>query len=115
VAEKKRGGLLRSGFSFVLGSIAGVVGGLLLAPRSGKETCEKLKVKGENLIGTSKKDILDKGEKLKTKISEAADELKKKVEKITEVSKEEVEKAEKTAEKIVKPTQKKGRKKSDES
>lgn len=112
---EKKGGFLRSFFSFVTGAVAGAIGGLLLAPRSGKETCEKLKVKGEDLVGTSKKDILDKGEKLKTKISEAAGELKKKVEKIAEVSKEEVEKVEKTTKKIVKPTQKKSRKKSDES
>ena len=92
MAEKK-GGFLRSFFSFVMGAVAGAVGGLLLAPRAGKETLEQLKTKGEELIETGKKSALDKSGELRTKIDETTKKLRKKVETIVEAKEEKTEKA----------------------
>ncbi|HDP70117.1 MAG TPA: YtxH domain-containing protein [Actinobacteria bacterium] len=91
MAEKK-GGFFRSLFSFILGGVTGAIGGLLLAPRSGKETRERLKIKGEELIESGKKSVLSGGEDLKSKVEDATKKLKEKVGEVTEAVKEKAEK-----------------------
>ena len=50
VEKRKRGKFA----SFILGGIAGVVGGLLLAPKSGRQTREDIKKKADEVINQSK-------------------------------------------------------------
>jgi gas vesicle protein len=70
--EKKRGG-------FVVGAIAGVLAGLLLAPKSGRETREQLFGEGgigsqvdriRDAIGAGKDSAADQNEALRRKIEE---------------------------------------------
>lgn len=49
MADKGKGGIARL-FTFVIGGIVGAVGGLLLAPRPGKENREWLKERAEELM-----------------------------------------------------------------
>ncbi|MGL5295628.1 MAG: YtxH domain-containing protein [Culicoidibacterales bacterium] len=69
-------------FGAVLGAAAGAVAGVLLAPKSGKETRENLAEKAEELKTMTPDEIkekaLEKAEELKEKALEKAEELKEK-------------------------------------
>ncbi len=79
--RKRRGG-------FVIGALAGAVAGLMLAPKSGKETRQQLfgeggvgaqvdRVKGA--LGAGKESAVDQSEALKRKIEETRARLRKQV------------------------------------
>lgn len=55
MAEKRRRGKFAS---FILGGIAGAIGGLLFAPKSGKQTRETIKKRADDIIDQSK-DVYD--------------------------------------------------------
>ena len=76
--SKKRGG-------FLVGTIAGVVAGLLLAPKSGRETREQLFGQGgigsqvdriKGAIGAGKDSAADQNEVLRRKIEETRERLR---------------------------------------
>ena len=76
--SKKRGG-------FLVGTIAGVVAGLLLAPKSGRETREQLFGQGgigsqvdriKGAIGAGKDSAADQNEALRRKIEETRERLR---------------------------------------
>jgi len=76
--SKKRGG-------FVVGTIAGVVAGLMLAPKSGRETREQLFGQGgiggqvdriKGAIGAGKDSAADQNEVLRRKIEETRERLR---------------------------------------
>ena len=80
-ARKRRGG-------FIFGALAGAVAGLMLAPRSGKETRAQLfgeggfggqvdRVKGA--LGAGKDSAADQSEALKRKIEETRERLRQQV------------------------------------
>ena len=79
--RRRRGG-------FIFGALAGAVAGLMLAPRSGKETREQLfgeggfgsqvdRVKGA--LGAGKESAADQSEELKRKIEETRERLRRQV------------------------------------
>ena len=77
-SKKKRGG-------FLVGTIAGVVAGLLLAPKSGRETREQLFGQGgiggqvdriKGAIGAGKDSAADQNEALRRKIEETRERLR---------------------------------------
>jgi len=79
--RRRRGG-------FIFGALAGAVAGLMLAPRSGKETREQLfgeggfgsqvdRVKGA--LGAGKDSAADQSEALKRKIEETRERLRQQV------------------------------------
>jgi gas vesicle protein len=81
VRRRRRGG-------FIFGALAGAVAGLMLAPRSGKETREQLfgeggfgsqvdRVKGA--LGAGKDSAADQSEALKRKIEETRERLRQQV------------------------------------
>jgi gas vesicle protein len=76
--KKKRGG-------FLVGALAGVVAGLLLAPKSGRETREQLLGQGgfggqvdriKGAIGAGKDSAMDQNEALRRKIEETRERLR---------------------------------------
>jgi hypothetical protein len=76
--SKKRGG-------FLVGTLAGVVAGLLLAPKSGRETREQLFGQGgiggqvdriKGAIGAGKDSAADQNEALRRKIEETRERLR---------------------------------------
>ena len=66
--RKRRGG-------FIFGALAGAVAGLMLAPRSGKETRSQLK----GALGAGKDSAADQSEALKRKIEETRERLRQQV------------------------------------
>jgi gas vesicle protein len=92
----------RSFIAFLLGGIIGLIGGLLLAPRSGKETREQWRKKGEELLEQGKETLetqrerlqevaVEKSEKLRSRIEEAKERIKSGVDTAAEYAKEGVE------------------------
>jgi gas vesicle protein len=85
--------------AFIVGGVVGVVGGLLMAPRPGKETREQLKKRAEELMeecedkygdqcGSARSMAFGRGEDLKSKIDEAREKLLSGVESATQAVKE---------------------------
>jgi len=66
--RRRRGG-------FIFGALAGAVAGLMLAPRSGKETRSQLK----GALGAGKDSAADQSEALKRKIEETRERLRQQV------------------------------------
>jgi len=82
-AAKKAAGKKRGGFLF--GAVMGAVAGLLLAPKSGKETREQLFGQGAlgaqvdrimGAVGAGKDSAADQNEELKRKIEETRERLR---------------------------------------
>ena len=69
----------------VLGAITGAIGGLLLAPRSGKETRKLLKKKAEEMEEGAKEAIKFGSEKVKDTSEKAIKIAKDKVEDIKDI------------------------------
>jgi gas vesicle protein len=67
-ARRRRGG-------FIFGALAGVVAGLMFAPKSGKETRDQLK----GALGAGKDSAADQSEALKRKIEETRERLRQQV------------------------------------
>lgn len=100
MAEERKGGLAGI-LGFLFGVVLGAIGGLLFAPKPGKETREELRKRADELLEQSKeaysvqrerlqKVASEKGEQLKTKIGEAKEKLSEQVGAATEVAKEKV-------------------------
>jgi gas vesicle protein len=80
--KKKRGG-------FIVGALAGIMAGLLLAPKSGRETREQLFGQGgiggqvdriKGAIGAGKDSAADQNEALRRKIEETRERLRSQME-----------------------------------
>ncbi len=89
--SKEKSSPVKTLFGFLAGVISGATLGLLLAPKSGKETREELKTKGEELFVVSKEDLAKKTKELKIKVDEVTKDLEKGIEKLKPHEKKEAE------------------------
>lgn len=120
MAEKRKGGFARLA-AFILGGAIGAIGGLLFAPRSGKETRERFKERAEEMVEEGRKSYeeqrgrvlelaSEKGQELKGRIEEARERLAAGVESASKAVRERIEqvggKAEETAEKTEEKSEK---------
>ena len=103
MAERRGGGLIGL-LGFMVGTVVGAVGGLLLAPKSGAETREELKTKADELVEQGKETYqvqkekvqqmaTEKSEALRSKIEEAKDKLRTQVDSATDFAKEKLDRA----------------------
>lgn len=110
------GGRARGLFSFLIGGVFGAIGGLLLAPRSGKETREMLKTRADEFMEqgretySAQRDRLqviagEKTEELKGRIEDAKERLKTGIDTAAGVARERVERMAKRAEESAEATQ----------
>lgn len=104
MSEEKRGGFYSACKGFILGSLVGVVVGLLTAPKPGKELRDELKAKTDELIEqgresysaqkeklqealeTGKQAAVQRSDELKEKIEETKEKVKKQVDRVTELA-----------------------------
>lgn len=75
-------GKRKFGVGLVIGGIAGLVAGLLTAPKSGKETREDLKRKADKV----KTETAKHAEEVREKATEVADQAKETAQKVKEVA-----------------------------
>ena len=96
--------------TFVIGALAGAAAGVLLAPKSGKETRKELKIKVDELIEKAKKiDVEDVKNTIVKKAKELEEEIKSlDKEKVLKIAKEKGKKIEKKAEELYKRAKAKG-------
>ncbi|MBI2886350.1 MAG: YtxH domain-containing protein [Chloroflexi bacterium] len=89
MSERDSGGGFFSGF--ILGGLAGVALGLLLAPRPGQETLEQIREKGTELQAKGRELWEDESGALREAIQEVREILRETVEEGREVLKEAIE------------------------
>lgn len=105
MTSEKRG-WLKGMIGFLFGGLAGFVGGLLVAPKSGRESREQLRAKAEELAESGRETYTAQREKVqdmieagRTTASEKSEELRSKIEEIKGKLREEADEVEKAIKK----------------
>lgn len=108
MSEERSGGFYSGCKGFIWGSLVGVVVGLLVAPKPGKELRAELKAKTDELIEQGRESYFAQKEKLqevletgKQAAAQRSDELKEKIEETKEKVKKQVDRVTELAQKRV--------------
>ncbi|MCL4499356.1 MAG: YtxH domain-containing protein [Chloroflexi bacterium] len=89
MAEKKGGRLS----AFIVGALAGAIGGLLYAPRAGKETREEVRRRAEEFVEQGRESYAEQSDWMRKMASDQAEQLRTRIETTRERLKSSIEAA----------------------